>query len=331
MRSLFAVCLLACLPLTGQQGQRFAEIKELRLDSGAVLGSCRTGFRTYGVLNPEGDNAIVFPTWFTGKSGDLESYIGPGKLVDTRRFFVVAVDALANGVSSSPSNTPGGFPRVSVGDMVRAQYRLLTEHLGVKRLHAAIGISMGGMQVFEWITAYPGFVARAVPVIGSPRLNSSDLLLWQAQLSAIEAAGECGCDPRKMLAAVDAMHQFALRTPAWQAANTSRGDFARMAQTFGKSPGAMDPRDRAAQLRAMMDHDVSRGFGGSMEKAAGAVRASVLVVAAAQDHMVHPGPALEFARLLQAQVVLLEGDCGHMAPGCESDRMTPAVKSFLER
>jgi homoserine O-acetyltransferase len=220
---------------------------------------------------------------------------------------------------------------VTIGDMVRAQHRLLTGQFGIRRVHAVIGISMGGMQAFEWITAYPDFSDRAVPIIGSPRLNSSDLLLWQAQLSAIEAAESCGCDPKKLMAAVDAVHLFALRTPAWQAANVPRAEFAKLALSLGKEPGAMDPRDRAAQLRAMMDHDVSRRFGGSMEKAAAAVRARTLVVVASQDHMVHPGPALDFARPIKARTIVLEGDCGHMAPGCETERMTPEVKAFLER
>jgi homoserine O-acetyltransferase len=330
MRAAFFL-VTAALLLDGQEGQRFAEIRDLKTEGGQTVGVCRLGYRTHGTLNQDGTNAVLFPTWFTGKSADLESYIGPGKLVDAARFFVVAVDALANGVSCSPSNAGGRFPRVTVGDMVQAQHRLLAEQLGVKRLHAVVGISMGGMQAFEWITAFPDFAGRAVPIIGSPRLNSSDLLLWQAQLSAIEAAEACGCDPKKILAAVDAMHLFALRTPAWQAANVPRSEFAKLALSFGEAPGAMDPRDRAAQLRAMMDHDVSRRFGGSMEKAAAAVRSRTLVVVASQDHMVHPGPALDFARLIKARTIVLDGDCGHLAPDCEAERMTPEVKAFLER
>jgi homoserine O-acetyltransferase len=77
--------------------------------------------------------------------------------------------------------------------MVNSQHRLLTEVLGVDRLHAVVGVSMGGMQTFEWIVAYPEFVDHAVPVVGSPRLDGYDLLLWTTQLEVIENAYACDC------------------------------------------------------------------------------------------------------------------------------------------
>jgi homoserine O-acetyltransferase/O-succinyltransferase len=82
-----------------------------------------------------------------------------------------------------------------------------------------------------------------------------------------------------------------------------------------------------------MSLDVSAPFGGSMERAAASVKARVLVVVAAQDHVVTPGPAKEFARLLgaKAQLLTLEGDCGHLAPGCEWQKLNPAVTDFLAR
>jgi homoserine O-acetyltransferase len=83
----------------------------------------------------------------------------------------------------------------------------------------------------------------------------------------------------------------------------------------------------------MMALDVSAPFGGSMERAAAAVKARVLVVVATQDHTVTPGPAMEFAGLLgaKAQLLRLEGDCGHLAPGCEWQKLNPVVADFLAR
>jgi homoserine O-acetyltransferase len=98
-----------------------------------------------------------------------------------------------------------------------------------------------------------------------------------------------------------------------------------------KRTRGFDANDKIRQDQAMMALDVSAAFGGSMERAAAAVRARVLVVAATQDHVVTPGPSLEFARLVGAQVVTLEGDCGHLAPGCESQKLNPAVADFLAR
>ena len=146
--------------------------------AGEVLRDARIGYRTAGKLNAERSNGILFPTWFTGNTEQLFT-TGAVAPVDTSRFFLIAVDALANGTSSSPSNTDGqagqAFPMVTIRDMVNSQRRLLTEVLGVRHLHAVMGISMGGMQTFEWITAYPGFMDRAVPIVGSPRLGSYDL------------------------------------------------------------------------------------------------------------------------------------------------------------
>lgn len=310
--------------------QQFFELKNLRLGSGAELASCRIGFRTFGTLNAAQDNAVVFPTWFSGTTADLESFFGPDKLIDTRLFFGIAVDALGNGVSCSPSNTRPPMPQFTVGDMVQAEYRLVTEHFGLKSVHAVVGISMGGMQTFEWITRYPAFMKKAVPIIGSPKLTAADMLLWQAELSAIEAAGRCNCDPRQAMLAVQAMHQYALYSPGWWLAAKEGADWPALKRKLeSEAASAMDPRDWAAQLRAMMAQDVSANAGGSMARAAAAVRAKLLVVVAAQDHMVNPAPALAFATSAKAQVLQLTGNCGHMATDCESRTMTAAVRAFL--
>jgi homoserine O-acetyltransferase len=92
-----------------------------------------------------------------------------------------------------------------------------------------------------------------------------------------------------------------------------------------------DANDKIRQVQAMMALDVTQTFGGSVEQAARAVKASVFVIVARMDHVVTPGPALEFARLLPARTLVLEGDCGHLAPSCESQKVNPAVSAFLDR
>ena len=309
--------------------QQFFELKNLKLVSGETVASCRVGYRTFGTLNAAQDNAVAFPTWFSGKSSDLEQFFGPDKLIDTSKYFGVAIDALANGVSCSPSNVPG-LPQVAIADMVQAEYRVLTEGLGLKSVHAVVGISMGGMQTFEWIARYPNFMRKAVPIIGSPKLTTADLLLWQAELSAIEAAEKCHCDLRGAMLAVQAMHRFALRTPEYWATSKDDADWNKVKQELrAEAAGGMDPVDLAAQLRAMMTQDVAANADGSMQRAAASVRAKTLIVVSVQDHMVNPGPALRFAEGAKAAVLKLTGNCGHMATGCESPKMTPAVRAFL--
>jgi homoserine O-acetyltransferase len=89
--------------------------------------------------------------------------------------------------------------------------------------------------------------------------------------------------------------------------------------------------DYAAQLRAMIDHDVSADFDGSLEAAAGRVRADVLNVIGLQDHMVTPWPALRFVELLGAESISLDSDCGHLASDCEAATVNPRVREFLAR
>ncbi len=198
-RAILPLVLLAALaapaPLRAEGELRLADLGDFRLEGGGAIRECRVGYRTFGALNPERSNAVLFPSWFGGTSQDLVNLglIGPGKLADTSRWFVVAVDAFGNGVSSSPSNSrlqPGrAFPEFTVRDLVRAQHRVLTTYLGLGRLHAVIGISMGGMQALQWARTLPGVAQRAVCIAGTPRAAPSDLALYDAGLRALDAAG----------------------------------------------------------------------------------------------------------------------------------------------
>ena len=336
-----ALSLVACVLLAAgaarAQEQKFAELGDFKLESGEVIRDCRVGYRTFGALDAGRSNAILFPTWASGTTEQLASNFGPGRLVDTSKYYVVAVDALGNGVSSSPSNSRAQprmkFPRFTVRDMVNTQRELLTRVLGVRHLRAVVGISMGGMQAFQWAVSYPDFMDKAVSVVGSPRLAPYDLQLWQAQIDAIMndpgwRGGEYALNPARA-----AEYQFGallLTTPAEFNRRMTREKVFEELERAKRTRG-FDANDKIRQDQAMMALDVSAAFGGSMERAAAAVRARVLVVAATQDHVVTPGPSLEFARLVGAQVVTLEGDCGHLAPGCESQKLNPAVADFLAR
>ena len=95
--------------------------------------------------------------------------------------------------------------------------------------------------------------------------------------------------------------------------------------------GGFDANDKIRQVQAMMALDISEGFGGSMQQAAERIKAKVFVIAAKYDHVVTPGPALELAKLLNAKVLVLEGECGHLAPSCEAQKVNPAVDEFLRQ
>jgi homoserine O-acetyltransferase/O-succinyltransferase len=336
IRPLLLLFLIFTIPAGayGQEGLKFAELGDFRLENGEVIKDCRIGYRIFGSLDPEKSNAVLFPTWFEGTSQDLvdSGLIGPGKLVDSSRFYVIAVDSLGNGVSSSPSNskTQSGqsFPEYSIRDMVNAEYLLLTRELHLSQIKAVVGISMGGMQAFQWIVSYPELMAKAVSITGSPRLTSSDLLLMQGEIAAIETGRKCG-DAGQALKTVSAFHRLALFTPGYISTHTSPEDFPGYLAGIMKGMERFSPDDWEWQLKAMTRHDIYRTFGGSPEKAASAVRARALVILSRQDHMVNPEPSRLFAGLINAKIVEIDGDCGHAVFHCDKAKLQDPVMDFL--
>ena len=171
----------------------------LTLDCGARLRRLEVAYRTYGALNSERSNAILICHALTGdqyvaerhpvtgKDGWWQAVVGPGLPIDTGRFFVICANVLGGCMGSTgpcsprddteaPNPPPWGtdFPPVTIRDMVRAQKRLI-EHLGIARLFAVIGGSMGGMQALEWAVTYPGAVFAAVPIACAAKHSAQNI------------------------------------------------------------------------------------------------------------------------------------------------------------
>jgi homoserine O-acetyltransferase len=340
MRRLAIYAFVSAAALHAQEGQqRFASLGDFRLESGEVIHDCRIGYRTWGKRNASASNAIVFPTWFTGTTQDLAGNFGRGKMLDPAQWYIIAVDAIGNGISASPSNSSAQprmkFPRFGIRDMVESQHRLLTASLGLTHVHAVMGISMGGMQTFQWMVTYPDFLDRAVPIVGTPKLTPYDTLLWEAERHAIEADaawknGEYTQRPAAAMRTVGDIHKLALSTPTdYVQKNRAKDIRAVLAADEKATLDSMDTNDWYRQLEAMLAHDIFRGFQSDPARAAAAVKARVTVIVATQDHMVNPIPAIDFARVLKAPVVELTGDCGHLAPGCEAAKLNAAVAAAL--
>jgi homoserine O-acetyltransferase len=193
--------------------------------------------------------------------------------------------------------------------MVESQHRMLTGPLGLTHVHAVMGISMGGMQTFQWVVSYPNFMDRAIPIVGTPRLTPYDTLLWEAERHAIEADaawknGDYAQRPAAAMRTVGDIHKLALSTPADYVRQNSGKDMRAVLAADEKATlDGMDTNDWYRQLEAMLGHDIFRAFQGNAARAAAAVKARVTVVVATQDHMVNPIPAMEFARALKAPVV----------------------------
>jgi homoserine O-acetyltransferase len=178
--------------------QRF-ETTNFKTFNGETIKQVAVGWESYGKLNTHKDNVILVTHYFSANShaagkyakedlqpGYWDTLIGPGKAIDTNRFYVISVDSLANlGVNDPNVITTGpasinpdtgkayglDFPVVTIRDFVEVQ-KLVLESLGITKLHAVIGASMGSMQAIDWAAAYPDWVPRMISVIGSAQSDA---------------------------------------------------------------------------------------------------------------------------------------------------------------
>ena len=318
--------------------QQFAELGDLKLRSGSAIHDFKIGYRTLGKLNPEKSNAILWPTWLGGRTENLLGFVGPGNVIDSSKYFVILVDAIGDGVTTSPSNSKTQrwmeFPEITIRDMVESERRLVTETLHISHLRAVLGISMGGIQTFEWMVAYPDFMDVAIPMAGSPQSTSYDKLLWSAEIDAVELdptwhGGHPTGPLTRGLGVAEEIDSMNLFTPEYRAKETSPGEFPGFLAELKKSANGDGgtASDFIRQRQAIMALDVAGEFGVTLEQAAKRVRAKVLVIQSPQDHMVNPIPALNFARALGAPVVTLDSACGHESFRCIS--VGPIVAQFL--
>jgi homoserine O-acetyltransferase len=192
---------------TGVEHSHVTFDEGLALECGTVLRPHTVAYRTYGTLNADKSNAILVchaltgdqyvaeSHPLTGKPGWWESIVGPGRPVDTSKFFVICPNVLGGcmGSSGPMSINPGtgdpwgtDFPPVTIRDMVRQQKRLI-EHLGIDRLFAAIGGSMGGMQVLQWVALYPDAVFAAMPIATASYHSAQNIAFHEVGRQAIFA------------------------------------------------------------------------------------------------------------------------------------------------
>jgi homoserine O-acetyltransferase len=315
---------------------QFATIGDLKLTTGGVISDVQVGYRTYGKLNQNKDNVVVMPTWHTGSTLDLENYklIGPNKLLDTNRFFIITIDALGNGISTSPSNSqyqPGSnFPQVSIADMVYSQHRLLTEKLDIQSVHAVIGISMGGMQTFQWIRQYPNFMDKAVAIDGSPYLTSYDVIQWQTHLNIIKLMQDSDSSNGEIAAVLSQLNLLTLWTPDYFVENVPRDDLHEYLEQVAGGNDKFDGNNYIAQTQAMIDHNA---FDAGTERYSNnlkSIAADLLVVSVPGDHMVNPTPAKNLATTIGAELVEIHSNCGHMGTTCEDATVARKVNAFLQ-
>ena len=350
----------------------------LPLDSGRSLSPVTVAYTTYGVLNAAKSNAILICHALTGdqfvasdhpvtgKPGWWTTMVGPGKPIDTDRFFVICSNVIGGCMGSTgPAETdpatgkPYGtsFPLITIRDMVRAQ-KMLVDHLGIEKLLAVVGGSMGGMQVLQWAASYPDRVRAVVPIACAARHSAQNIAFHEVGRQAIMAdpdwkGGEYqqhGVRPSKGLAVARmAAHITYVSEMALQR-KFGRNLQNREAKSFQFSPdfqiesylhhqGAsfVDRFDANSYLyitRAMDYFDLEEEHGGKLSDVFHLNSARFCIIAFTSDWLFPPVENKRIAHALnavaaQVSFVEIKSDKGHDAFLLDEPEMFATVRGFL--
>lgn len=354
----------------------------LRLEHGGVLTEVEVAYETYGTLSPEADNAVFVCHALTGDAhvagwhaGDTkptgwwDKMIGPGRGIDTSRFFVVCANILGGckGTTgpSSPSPEDGRpygsrFPAITVGDIV-AVHRLLLLQLGIERLYAVIGGSFGGMQALEFAIRFPEMIERCICVAAGPSLTSQALAFDLVGRAAIHQdpnwcqgdyydseAPLIGLAQARKLAHITYLSNELMKEKFGRRIRESNTEkVERLASAF-RQPFEVESYldyqgqkfiqrfDANSYLRiteAMDEYDLAERFG-SLEEAFGDVLAKVLLIALSGDWLFLPSQSEEMTRAMLARgrkvsYICLDAFAGHDAFLTHTQPLISVVQAFL--
>ena len=166
------------------------ELGAVDLQKGGRLEQAQLAYKVYGRLNAAKDNVVVLPTFYTGSHVRNEGFFGAGRAIDPAKHFIVSINLMGNGLSSSPSNTApphdgARFPVVTLWDNIAFQHRLLTEALGVERIALVAGWSMAGCQSYQWAAQYPDMVDAILPFCASARTSPHNVVFLEGVKAAL--------------------------------------------------------------------------------------------------------------------------------------------------
>ncbi|MGQ0502543.1 MAG: alpha/beta fold hydrolase [Panacagrimonas sp.] len=318
------------------------DLGDFGLEDGGTIRGCKLAYATFGTLNAAKDNAILITTWFSGTSKIMEQvYVGEGRALDPKKYFIVIVNQIGNGLSSSPHNTPfpGGmanFPRVRIGDDVRAQHQFLTTQFGIRSLALVTGGSMGAQQTYEWAVRYPDMVKRAAPMAGTARNTPHDFLFGQILIEAITSdpnwnGGWYGSAAEvrngllrhaKIWGVMGWSTEFYAQGRPRALGFSSLDDF--VANFMNGYFGVMDPNDLLCMAWKWQHGDVSRHTGGDLAQALGRIKAKTFVMPVSTDmffpvsdcaaeQKLIPGSELRVIQSIDGHLALFGADAGFAA------------------
>jgi homoserine O-acetyltransferase len=350
----------------------------LRLDCDQLLGPFRIAYETYGELNAAKSNAILVTHALTGdqyvasknpvtdKPGWWETLIGPGKPIDTNRFFVICPNILGGCMGSTgpasirpETGKPWGldFPVITIGDMVDAQVRLI-DHLGIDELFSVIGGSMGGMQVLEWASRYKERVFTAVPIATAAWHSSQNIAFHEVGRQAVMADPdwckgrylELGKEPRNGLAVArmaahitylseEALHRKFGRNLQNRATKTFSFNADFQVESYLRHQGStfVDRFDANSYLyitRAMDYFDLAAEHDDVLATAFKGTRTRFCVVSFTSDWLYPTRESREIVQALNAvaanvSFVEIESDKGHDAFLLDEPELFATVTGFL--
>lgn len=310
------------------------ELGDFALQNGAMLRDAKLAYKTFGTLNAAKDNVIVYPTWYSGQHYDNEWLVGRGMALDPDKYFIIIPNMFGNGLSSSPSNTPepynaARFPKVTAYDNVRAQHRLVADHLGIVHLRMVLGWSMGALQTFHWGALYPDMMDLLVPFCGSAKCSRHNFVFLEGVKAALTAddAFQNGWykeKPQKGLRAAARVYagwgfsqsfyreELDLKTLGF----ASLEDF--LVSFWEGFFLPKDPNNLLTMLWTWQNGDISANelFNGDYKAALGAIKAKTWVMPSATDLYFPPEDSQkEVANMRNATYVPIPSIWGHFAGG----------------
>ena len=358
---------------------QFGMDQPLLLDSGQYFAPLQVAYQTYGTLNAEKSNAIlichaltgdqhvanVHPV--TGKTGWWEIMIGPGKPMDTDRFFLICANVLGGcmGTSGPASLNPAtgqayglDFPVVTIGDMVKAQ-AMLVEHLGISQLLSVVGGSMGGMQVLDWASRYPDRVFSAMPIATGAKHSAQNIAFDEVGRQAVMAdpdwRGGCylaeGTRPEKglgvarMAAHITYLSEVALqrkfgRELQNREARTFSFDADFQVESYLRHQGAsfverFDANSYLYLTRAMNYFDLAADHGGVLAKAFFGTKGRFCLISFTSDWLFPTSDSRAIVHALNAagapvSFVEIESDKGHDAFLLDEPALFATMRGFLD-
>ncbi|BBP00685.1 alpha/beta fold hydrolase [Sulfuriferula nivalis] len=327
-------------------------IGDVVLQSGETLHDAWLSYATWGKLNEQGDNCILFPTYYTGTHLSNARIIGEQRALDPEKWFIVVPNLIGNGLSISPSNTleryqGGGFPKVTVYDNVACQ-KLLLDKLGVSTLKLVLGWSMGAVQAWHWAVLYPHMVQNLLPVCGATRCWPYNQLFLKGVRAALEmdptfAGGYYVEPPAKGLRAFGRVYMpWAYSAEFFREQRYKEIGFATqddLLEDWELDHLSWDANNLLAKLWAWEHADVSahEKFGGDLALALSQVTAKTIVMPCDHDqYFTLAENTIEAGFTRDAELRPIYSSAGHCAgsPGRfveESAYIEAAIKELLSR